>query len=395
MDTDTRFQRPLPIVERLWLAADLIAPPYANQVVVEGRGAIDQGRLEDAVDKASQANPGSRLVLKGVLRGCYWLDSGVRPPIRSLKDVAWDGRGSDGAPFLMERLPYKGSTCEVLYLESGPVTRLVFRSNHGAMDGMGTVYWAEDVFRILRGEDPVGSHEDPPGMVAFLRQFTELTRKMPPVNSIAPTGSARGYQSGTRWKRLTFTGSFTKVLGKVGWALAQSAWQYGPGPVLLAIPVDLRQRQPGLRSTNNMSIALYVEVRPQDGPEDIAREVKRQLDEKYDCMLFEGGTVVDLIPIALLGLGLKLITLSWHHKGAYSSSTLLSNLGRMNRDHFHGAGFQADTVFLIPPRVDGIPSFVVLTGCADRLEVTVSLPNVLATDGRLERLLEEISQVLQ
>jgi len=50
---------------------------------------------------------------------------------------------------------------------------------------------------------------------------------------------------------------------------------------------------------------------------------------------------------------------------------------------------------LIPPRVDGIPSFVVLTGCADRLEVTVSLPNVLATDGRLERLLDAISQVLQ
>lgn len=382
-------------MERLWLAADAVAPPYANQVVVEGQGIIDQGRLQDAVDKASEANPGSRLVLKGALRGCYWQDSGLRPPIRYLKDVTWDGRGSDNAPFLKRGLPYRGPTCEVLYLESSPVTRLVFRSNHGAMDGMGTVYWAEDIFRVLRGEEPLGSLSDPPGLVTFLRQFTDRTRKMPPVNSIAPTGRVQGLQAGTRWKRITFTGSFSKVLGKVGWALARSAWQHGPGPVMLAIPVDLRQRQPGLRTTNNMSMALYVEVTPQDSPEDIAREVKRQLDEKYDCMLFEGGTVVDLIPIAFLGLGLKLITLSWHHKGTYSSSTLLSNLGRLNRDNFRGAGFQADTVFLIPPRVDGIPSFVVLTGCADRLEVTVSLPTVLATDNRLERLLDDISQVFE
>lgn len=392
---DSRYRKPLATVERLWLATDMVSPPYANQVVIEGRGVIDQGRLEAAIDKASGANPGSRLILKGALRGCYWLDSGVMPPLRYLGDVAWDGRGSDGAPFLMERLPYNGPTCEVLYLESAGATRLVFRSNHGAMDGMGTVYWAEDVFRVLRGEEPLGSPKESPSMVAFLRQFTDRTRSMPPINSIAPTGRARGFQAGTRWKRLTFTGSFTKVLGKVGWALAHSAWRYGSGPVMLAIPVDTRQRQPGLRTTSNMSMALNVEVRPQDCPEDIAREVKRQLAEKYDCMLFEGGSAVDLIPIAFLGLGIRLITLGWHHKGTYSSTALLSNLGRMDRDNFRGAGFEADTVFLIPPRVDGIPCFVVLTGCAERLEVTVSLPNVLATDNRLERLLDDIERVLR
>lgn len=381
-------------MERLWLAADAAAPPYANQVVVEGRGVIDQGRLVDAVAKASLANPGSRLALKGALRGCYWLDSGLTPPVRCLKNVTWDGRGSEGAPFLKVRLPYRGPTCEVLYLEGSGVTRLVFRSNHGAMDGMGTVYWAEEVFRVLRGEEPLGSHADPPSMVAFLRRFTDRTRIMPPVNCIAPTGHARGLHAGTRWRRLTFTGSFSRVLGKVGWVLARAARRHGPGPVMLAIPVDMRQRQPGLRTTNNMSMALYVDVGPEDSPEDIAREVKRQLDEKYDCMLFEGGTVVDLIPIVLLELGLKLITRHCHHKGAYSSTALLSNLGRLQRDHFHGSGFQADTVFLIPPRMDGIPAFVVLTGCADRLEATVSLPNVLATDNRLERLLDDISQAL-
>jgi len=393
---ETRLRRPLATVERLWLAADAVAPPYANQVVVEGRGVIDQGRLEDAVAKASQANPGSRLVLKGALQGCYWLDSGLTPPVRCLKDVTWDGRGSENAPFLKTALTYHGPICEVLYLEgSSGVTRLVFRSNHGAMDGMGTVYWAEEVFRVLRGEEPLGPHAEPTSMVAFLRQFTERTRKIPPVNCIAPTGEARGLYAGTRWQRLSFTGSFSKVLGRVGWALARSARHYGHGPVMLAIPVDMRQRQPGLRTTTNMSMALYVEVGPEDGPEEIAREVKRQLDERYDCMLFEGGTMVDLIPIVLLELGLKLITLHCHRKGGYSSTALISNLGRLNRDNFCGGGFQADTVFLIPPRVDGIPAFVVLTGCADRLEVTVSLPNVLATEGRFERLLDDIDRVLR
>jgi hypothetical protein len=390
---DTIFQRPLPIVERLWLAIDKAGPPYANQVVVEGQGTIDAAHLESAIAKACEANPGTRLILKGTLRGCYWLDSGITPPLRHYKDATWDGYSSDNAPFLTAPLPYCGPTTDVVYLE-GKVPRLIFRSNHAVMDGMGTILWAEDIFRALRGEEPIGYRTILPSTVAFLKQFTEKTRKMPPVTSIAPTGHAKGRMPGTRWKRLTFSGKFSTLLGKVGWALAQSAWQYGPGPVLLSIPVDLRQRKPELRSIGNMSMAIYVEVTKDSTPDTIAQEVKRQLDEKYDCMLFEGGADVDMIPIALISLGLKLFTAYNHRTGGYNASVMLSNLGLQDRQKFVGGGFLADTIFLLPPRMDGIPAFVVLTGSTGRLEITVSLPNVLATDNRLENLLKDISRVV-
>jgi hypothetical protein len=386
------FSQPMQIVERLWLGTDGAHPPYVNQVVIEGQGALRFKELQSAVEKASAANPGSRLILKGALRWCRWVDSGRTPPLRWLTGSSWDGCSSENAPFLAQRLPYTGPTCEVVYL-AGPVPRVIFRSSHAIMDGMGTIYWAEEVFRVLRGEEPLGSRTIR-SMVKFVRQFTEQTRKMPPLNSIAPTGRARGSRPGARWTRLTLTGTFGRVLGKVCWVLAQSAWRHGDGEVTLAVPVDLRSRQPGLRSTGNMAMAIYVKAARDATPETIARDIRWQLDNKYDCMLFEGGTWVDLIPIALLQSSFRWITRVNHLQGAYTASALVSNLGRIDTGRFCCPGFQPDGIFLIPPRFDSVPAFAVLTGHEDRLELTLSLPDVLATDNRLEKLLENISQVV-
>jgi hypothetical protein len=357
-------------------------------MVLEGTGTFDFERLYDAVAMASEANPGCRLIIKGALRSCYWLDSGVTPLLRRISDATWDGYSQDNAPFLNDRLPCDGPTCEVLWVE-GPKQRLIFRSHHGAMDGRGCMIWAEDVFRALRGEELPGSRSNI-SKLDIMTGITDQTRKPRPVKCIAPTGKDRPGSPGVTWKRLSVTGKFHRLLGKVGWALAQSAWQYDEGPVRFLVPVDLRSRQPGVLSTGNLNAALYLDVTRESSPDSITQDILKQLENKNDCMRVEGENFYDMIPLKVIGIGLKMISRSSHTQGRYNLSGVISNLGRIDTTKFCSSGFRTDTVFFIPPKSDIIPAFITLTGCTGVEEICVSVPNGLGSENRFERLLQDI-----
>src|SRR4030042_2251198 len=146
-----RYTKKVSFNERVFLAAAQLAPPMANQMIFEGRGSLDYQHLQKAVETASEANPGSRLILKGILGGCRWVDSGTTPPVIDIPHSRWTGYDSENAPFLEKPLcPKQGPTCEVVLVQGDPV-RVIFRSLHGVMDGRGTFIWAEEVFRSLRG----------------------------------------------------------------------------------------------------------------------------------------------------------------------------------------------------------------------------------------------------
>lgn len=48
------------------------------------------------------------------------------------------------------------ATTEVVLVTSDPTT-VIFRAFHGVMDAKGLGTWAADVFRVLRGEEPLGA----------------------------------------------------------------------------------------------------------------------------------------------------------------------------------------------------------------------------------------------
>lgn len=360
------------------------------QIVLEGSGQLpDEEHLRSAVAQASQANPGSRLVLKGTSWNLYWRDSGINPPVRRVSGDQWDGYTAGHACFFWEPLPHTGPTAEVLIVD-GPVPRLVFRALHAVMDGHGAYLWVEDVFRCLRGEEPLGSSSTlAEWQVA--KRITERKRTLPPIDSIAVTGRCRPGSPGTTWRRLTFHGAYRKVLGRVIWAVAQSAWRYGEGGVRLMIPTDLRRRVPEERSTGNLSITLHVNVQRDSTPDTIMQDIHSQIDQKFDCMLFEGGAGLNLVPIRLLGAGIRLIGRRHHAKGLYSASGLITNLGLIDTRALSGGGFTTMTTFVMPPLWDNLSAFIIMSGTTDRVEIVVSVPNGLASDNRFELLLQDIA----
>jgi len=385
--------RPLSYIERSWLSIDSNSAPFVVQMVLEGRGRMDAGRLAAAVARASELNPGSRLVLKGFLKGSRWVDSGKAPQVRVVSGGSWDGQGPENAPFLHDRLPPSGPTCEVLLVE-GPAPRIIFRASHGVMDGRGVMTWAEDVFRVMQGVPFLGTEwitTDSQIMNAITRQ----TRETYIDRAIAPTGESRpDGRDGILWRRLSFEGTLPVLLGRVGWALAQSAWRYGDGLVRLMVPVDLRSHRPGLRCTSNLTTSLYVDVARTASPESITNAILEQMENKIDCMPYSGTGMISMTPIMLLRLGFSLLSKSSHRRGVYNASALISNLGHIDTHAFSADGFSAETCFFVPPPLDRAAVFVALTGCQGREEVTVAVSHRLGNGGRFERLLDDVRAAL-
>jgi hypothetical protein len=391
------YTRKMSFNERLFVVADRLHPPIANRFVFEGSGVLDLGRLQNAVAVASDANPGSRLVLRGYLAASRWVDSGVTPPVIEVPGGSWTDDRMEESPFLQKPLlPRTGPTCDVLLVRGDPM-RVIFRTHHGVMDGRGTLTWAEDVFRALRGEPCSGSGSRLTD-TELARSFQKERRRPYPTEQLAPTGTAAGNEGGIAWRRVSLQGRFHHILPRMAILVAQEAWRNAAGregKVLIGIPVDMRPRVPGLASTGNLTMAIYVPITRDTTPEQVAEDIVRQLKDKAEGRLTPSDDLARYLPMRLLGAaGTRLINRR-HKAGIYSISGMISNMGKINLKAFSGGGFEASAFWGIPPLVDYLPFFLGMCGYNDTVELILALPRKLATDGRIDAILDRLVSSLK
>ena len=386
------FSRPLCRTERVYLVYDELCPGFANQFFLDGSGVLDAAKWRKAVEIASAANPGSRLVLKGSLACSHWVDSGVTPRVREVDGSGWDGLGPENGPaFLTESLsPWEGPTAEVVLVHGDPL-RVVFRSHHAVMDGRGNLFWMEDIIRVLNGLEPQGSNSKITEL-GMCKSFQKEGRTPPPHEFIAPTGMPQGNERGVIWRRIRIPGRHKDQLGKLAVLLAQSAWKYSEGKVRFGVPVDLRARQEGLRSTGNLTNLIYLEMTPETTYKDISQNISRQLAERKDGMLWWGDELTRFIPLWLLRRGLLNEIATKNRTGRYRNSGVLSNMGRVPVEYLQGAGFKTHYIWGIPPGNESIPIFVGLTHTREDQTLIISMPKTLGNGGRLDALIEHLRQ---
>jgi len=384
-----KYSRKMSYNERMFMAADEICPPVVTQFFFEGQGSFDIERWRDAVEKASSANPGSRLILKGFLGSSRWVDTGITPGVIEVDAMDWDGMGPEGAPFLQKRLmPRTGPTCEVLLIR-GRLQYACFRTHHSVMDGRGTLTWIEDIFRALRGENLLGALSTISDL-ELARAYQKKYRVPFARNSIAPTGKTSGNKIGVTWKRITVPGRFNNILGQVALLIAKEAWKHGDGPVRFSVPADLRHHEKGLRSTANLAIAIYIEVKRDSTPESIALDVKRQLEENRDCMIDRFDPMIRYVPIKLLISEGKSMIRNNFSRQQYGTSGIISNMGKIPLGVFSGGGFTAASFWGIPPSFLNTPYFIGIATLNNSIELILTLPEVLATDNRLNISLDNL-----
>ncbi|MDM7924729.1 MAG: hypothetical protein QUS35_01810, partial [bacterium] len=343
----------------------------------------------------SEDNPGSRLVLKGHLGRTRWVDSGITPRVRVSDAPSWDGKGSEGAPAcLFDSLPCRESpSCEVALIR-GPVPRVAFRTHHSVMDARGTLTWAEDIFRVLRGEPVIGSSWTM-NDVDLIKTFQTKMRTPFPVEHIAPSGMPEGSERGVVWRKRTIRGNMKLILPRCARLSAEEAWRHGEGIVRFGIAVDMRRRMPGLRSTASLAFAFYIEVKRDSTPETIADDIAAQVESGAEGMLSRGDRLLVHVPIFLLARAGDRLIRARSRTGIYSLSGILTNVGRVDLGKFSGGGFQARAFWAVPPNNEYYPFLMVLTGYEGGFELILSMPRNQASGGRIDDVLDRIGRGME
>lgn len=382
-----KYTRRLSANERLWLTYNFISPPFVNQMIMEGTGELDTDKFKDAVARASEANPGSRVVLKGFLGGTRWVDSGIPPLVREVDGGNWCLEDVGNAPFLKESISPYERTCEILILR-GKHNMLAFRTIHAAMDMRGTFGWMYDIFQALENRPMQGSDSTLTDFQLARRIKKPDTRKSPLGGCLAPTGPAIGTEMGFDWINVPLKGKYSSLMAQIALLLAREAWEHADGKVMFGIPVDMRTRDPQIRSTGNLSLPIYVEIKKESTLEDVASDISIKLKTMQECNVLWSTSLIKYIPLKLLQNHQEKIIQKEYRNGHYLCSGLLSNVNRIPLEIFSGGGFTAINGTAVPPGMGNMPLFMGAGTFGAFGAMVFTMPRVLANKGRLDKIVK-------
>ena len=140
-------------------------------------------------------NPGSRLRLEEGKPDDLWV-LGPEPTFTVVDAPGFTASGVEDAPFLRWSLDASsGPTCELVHVRGRDRGYLVFRALHGVMDGQGTLLWAKDFMRCLRGEPPIG-HPSTMDVQTLCEGERDNKRPLPPYDAQHPLGPAKQESAG-------------------------------------------------------------------------------------------------------------------------------------------------------------------------------------------------------
>ena len=381
-------------LERVWLAARHVAPPFANQLVLEGKGwPTPPGGWDVALANLAEAQPGCRLRLRGVLGNMRWTADGPLP--REVDGSAWDGMDPRGATFLSEPIhPGKGPNLEILLVHGSP-PRVVLRSLNAATDGAGMQLLARGVFASLRGEAPPRASAGPENDMSLARDLGVQPTAPPPQDACAPTGAADPSHQGWTWKR-TRVPVFNNPLPNLALALATDT---RAGKVFrVDIPVDLRRYATRIQSTANltgwMQLPVHLHLGADDPVEALRYVLRDGIQRKAPASMVLGAGFARSTPLPLLGWAGRRMARQCQRDGRYATSAVLSHLGKLDLRELSGGGFRAERAFFVPPGSPGQPAFVTTTVGPEGVELCIAMPNALASEGRLDDLIGKLRRCL-
>jgi len=410
------YRRPITAMDRWYLAHPRTIPPIL-QVVVEGVGDIDEADLAAAVDRATAANPGCRLRKAGK----EWVADGPAPRVRVVTGTVGSDRVAD-IPALHDPLPADGALCEVLWCP-GESSALVFRASHAVMDGQGRSLWMADVFRALRGEEPVGA----PSQITETDVFEHVEAAEPASSSSAAAGAkadakakvdvkanakadARvadqttancpsplgepGKDTGgahrTAWARRTVDGYHPGLVAKVATALTGI---YGLDVARFGVAVDLRRHLPDELTTGNLVQTVMVDVP--------AGQTWEELYERLLAMMAADREVTQRtewgmlrLPVPVLRQIIKLGEAGPPAKRRYGSVTAVNHLSRVELVDFCTPTFEAQTVYSAPLLSGMAAPDLNLIEVGGRTELVLSWRGGSETTKLMESVLDQVADAL-
>ncbi|MFG1795198.1 peptide synthetase [Nocardia sp. NPDC049149] len=388
MYPDNVFRRKISPTERLYFFTREVTPPFLMHMAVHGTGSIDPVALQRAVEVASEANPGARLVRDGA----YWVDSGVAATVRVVPDWTLDYTALENDAVLNSPMgPTPERTTEVLLL-TGAETTLVFRVFHGVMDGMGMRMWADDVLRALRGVPPIGAPDAiaDTELVAQVGAPGRQTLVLPTYP--APTGTGRQDPQAVRWllRHRTIHATGKGLVARVSAILAAANGRKSR----FMVPVDLRRHDPALRSTGNLALPLFLDVAPGDSWDAISAQMRTGLQARTELNQLDNGGLSKFPPAAVRAV-LRMSNWLGARLNRNMVSATVSHMGKVDLDELAIPGWTPTTMRVLPQHTGSMPLLFGMVEVRGKIELTVSCRNGAGIESRLEALLDTIASTLE
>jgi len=381
MTTDARrYVRRVSPNEKLYLAMDVLRPGFCIQLVLEGDGAVSPAALETAVKRAAQANRGARLVLRGALGWARWEAEGPVPPVRALGD--WGGAAQPPAEVERPLPPRSGPTCEIV-VSNGSPTRILFRCFHGVMDAGGLLCFAEDVFRCLRGEEPIGADCTLNDAQVVDSLVGKRTRPAMKSDRPAITGSRAAKEKGVGFQLVKLERPVPALVARIAVALTEYATRFDVAPTRVMIPVDLRNYKRDVRSTGNMTYPLFIDVPAQQRWTDLQKQILKHLAAKEPLYFDPAEKFLSWLPLWLLKRIYALWTGRHRSTGLYPFTALVTHMNVPTLHAFEGAGYKARALYFLPNQSDSIPLAISSVSSMNSAHIMVSAPRALVSDSQL------------
>ena len=379
----TRLRRITP-TEWLYLAMEPELPPFAIQLTIALARLPSVDELTHALALAAAANPGARLQARG---RCWW-DDGRSPRVTVVDDAV---PFSLQHPALRRRLAMDdGPPLELLRWEG---SGLVLRCAHALMDAAGLLYFAQELFRALRGEVLLGSRVDIDdwSVLATSPHRRALPAFKPdcasPAGSPSP-GAAPGFVHELRQVR----GRVDSPTARIAAALART--QPG-GACRLMIPVNLRLADERLRTTANLSNPLILGFDAAWDSNACWRAVLGALGRHEEFGVARGSAALPWLPSRMTGRLLGAVH-SWQaRRGRHFFTALSSNLARTPLASFVWDGATPERVGFLPFDTPGAGLNLLTLQHDSALELAASCPAASGGQGRLSRLLDDVCAELE
>lgn len=392
-----RYVRRVSALERYSLVLNEVYR-YHVDGIVEGVGTVDPQKLQDAVNRAAEANPAIRVRFRGFLGFSRWVDSGVPPKVRPQPLSDWDGNSERGAPFLQEKLDTLrgGPVADVLLVPCRDgKTRIVFRTLHAAIDGRGFLHWVDEVFRALRGEPLQGSDSrliDLDIQEQYREQIPEEPKTAPvtciPVLQPAESGRETLHYI---WRRIVIGNSVSQLLPKTAVFLANWARRQGPGDVGFTIPVDYRGLRTEEMGIGNLTGYLRLTVPEGATSRNLMQQLMQRIRAYADCRQFPGVKMLLWLPVWWMTRQLrpKVDQVLYTLTPALPTGGIVS-MGNMTSDTYSFPGFLGHMIYGIPGAVGKIN--VVFLNYPGFVTVTFSTPAAYNHRGQLDELVSAYKQ---
>jgi hypothetical protein len=371
------YTRRISQIERGYLNAAATGTPQLIQMVVEGEGRITPDALRDAVRAATLASPG----LAVRRRAAVWRADGPLPPVTELPY-------SDGFddPFFHRDLDVvTGPVCEV-GLMAGPSTRLVVRASHIVTDGRGLRQWIADVFRALRGEEPVGAAalvDD----THFRTAAGTVPRAEPPARlGGLPAILGQGPADGTPlWIRRRVRASPSGVTARVAAALSR---HLATDTGRLIVPVDLRRHDPAVRSTANLTSQLVLDFHRDDSWKRLHGQLVRALVAKREVASLDRDFLRSNPFANSLREAREL------DGTRFPCTAIISDHGRIDTDELRTDAFRPTAFRTLPMLVPYAEMFLSTCRIGDETEVTLSCRDRAGARQAADAVLDDVEHAL-